>query len=121
MPEIYGPLKKKKISGIHHSTPDIRTQEQRRLFGVALQSKLACARAEAQLARAKAEADAEAKLAQLARAKAEADAEAKLALELAHVKVEADAEAKIVRANAEADAKNSSVRPYAKLIKRRKN
>ena len=92
MPEIYGPLKTNK-------------QEQRRLFGVALQSKLACARAEAQLARARAEADAEAKLAQLARAKAEADAEAKLARELAHVKAEADAEAKIARDKAEADAK----------------
>jgi hypothetical protein len=85
MPEIYGPLKTNK-------------QEQRRLFGVALQSKLACARAEAQLARAKAEADAEAKLAQLARAKAEADAEAKLARELARVKAEADAKEELARA-----------------------
>ncbi len=69
----------KTCPGEHHSTPDIRTQDQRRL-GVALQTKLACARAEAQLSRAKAEADAEAKLArELARAKAEADAEAELA------------------------------------------
>ena len=61
MPEIYGPLKKHKMSG------DIRTQDQRRLFGVALQAKLAYAKAEANLAR-----EAEAKL---ARAEAAADAQ----------------------------------------------
>ena len=61
MPEIYGPLKKHKMSG------DIRTQDQRRLFGVALQAKLAYAKAEANLAR-----EAEATL---ARAEAAADAQ----------------------------------------------
>ena len=77
IPEVYGPLKGNAISG---EEDIIRRQEQKKL-GVALQIKLACARAEAQqIARAKAEADAEAKLA----AKAEADA--KLPRELARVK-----------------------------------
>ncbi len=44
MPEIYGALKKQKMSG-EHTTPD--KQDQRRLLGVALQKKLARAKAEA--------------------------------------------------------------------------
>ena len=65
MPEIYGPVKKQKMSG-KLSSPDIRIQDERRLLGVAIQAKLAHARAEATLARAEA-------VAKLARAEAAAD------------------------------------------------
>ena len=65
MPEIYGPVKKQKMSG-KLSSPDIRIQDERRLLGVAIQAKLAHARAEATLARAEV-------VAKLARAEAAAD------------------------------------------------
>ena len=65
MPEIYGPVKKQKMSG-KLSSPDIRIQDERRLLGFAIQAKLAHARAEATLARAEADA-------KLARAEAAAD------------------------------------------------